>query len=214
LITLGIIGIVAALTIPTLMNKSQKQQTVTALKKSYSTFSQVIERSSVDNGDMESWDFSLNTADFLDKYIVPYLSISKNCIGKTNDCWVTDTWLNGDGAYSPASGESFITSDGTGYLFYKGTYSGGKGFFDLVIDLNGFKKPNMSGKDVFNARLIPEYNGRSATNIVFVGTGDSRSNLTSTSNYGCNKKASTAPGHVCGALIQLDGWQIKDDYPW
>ncbi|MBP7212243.1 prepilin-type N-terminal cleavage/methylation domain-containing protein, partial [bacterium] len=41
LITLGIIGIVAALTIPTLMNKSQKQQTVTALKKSYSTFSQV-----------------------------------------------------------------------------------------------------------------------------------------------------------------------------
>src|SRR5574344_693563 len=37
LIVLGIIGIVAALTIPTLMANVQKQQYVTALKKFYST---------------------------------------------------------------------------------------------------------------------------------------------------------------------------------
>src|SRR5574344_342964 len=37
LLVLGIIGIVASMTIPTLMNKVQKQEYVTALKKAYST---------------------------------------------------------------------------------------------------------------------------------------------------------------------------------
>lgn len=27
----------------------------------------------------------------------------------------------------------------------------------------------------------------------------------------CNKNSS---GDYCGALIQMDGWEIKDDYPW
>ena len=35
LITLGIIGIVAAMTLPTLIGKYQKKQTVTQLKKAY-----------------------------------------------------------------------------------------------------------------------------------------------------------------------------------
>ena len=40
LITLGIIGIVAAMTLPTLIGKYQKKQTVTQLKKSYTEISQ------------------------------------------------------------------------------------------------------------------------------------------------------------------------------
>src|SRR5574344_1279612 len=44
LIVLGIIGIVAALTIPTLMANVQKQQYVTALKKFYSTQSEGFAR--------------------------------------------------------------------------------------------------------------------------------------------------------------------------
>src|SRR5574344_835334 len=39
LIVLGIIGVIAAMTIPTLMNKIQKYEYVVALKKEYSTFS-------------------------------------------------------------------------------------------------------------------------------------------------------------------------------
>ena len=30
---------------------------------------------------------------------------------------------------------------------------------------------------------------------------------------GCNKEY-TGLGYACSKLIQLDGWQISDDYPW
>lgn len=42
LITLGIIGVVAAMTIPTLLAKYQEKQTVTKLKQTYSILSQAI----------------------------------------------------------------------------------------------------------------------------------------------------------------------------
>lgn len=42
LITLGIIGVVAAITIPTLVNNIQDQQWKTAYKKAYSTLSQAL----------------------------------------------------------------------------------------------------------------------------------------------------------------------------
>ena len=43
LITLGIIGIVAAMTLPALVGKYQKKVTVTRLKKFYSTMQQAIQ---------------------------------------------------------------------------------------------------------------------------------------------------------------------------
>lgn len=53
LITLGIIGIVTAITIPTIVNKYQKQQTVAKLKKAYSVLGQVMQRAVADNSAAE-----------------------------------------------------------------------------------------------------------------------------------------------------------------
>ena len=50
LITLGIIGVVAAITIPTLMANYQKAQYVTALKKAYSQINQVLVKIADDRG--------------------------------------------------------------------------------------------------------------------------------------------------------------------
>ena len=61
LIVIGIIGVVAAMTIPTLITNYQKQTTVEQLKKTYSEISQIIRRSEVDNGPVESWDFAPTT---------------------------------------------------------------------------------------------------------------------------------------------------------
>ena len=38
-------------------------------------------------------------------------------------------------------------------------------------------------------------------------------NYLKNNGYSCNKTSSLA-GVYCGALIMLDNWQIKDDYPW
>ncbi len=57
LITLGIIGVVAALTIPTLIMHHRKQVIETRLKKFYSMFNQAILLSTVDNGEISTWQY-------------------------------------------------------------------------------------------------------------------------------------------------------------
>ena len=73
LITLGIIGVVAALTLPSVIQKYQKKVTVERLKKSYSTLAQAVQMSVKDNDEVETWDFLLPAQDFMDKYILPYI---------------------------------------------------------------------------------------------------------------------------------------------
>ena len=55
LITLGIIGIVAAMTLPVIVGKYKKQVTVSHLKKFYTTMNQALKRSEVDNGEFKYW---------------------------------------------------------------------------------------------------------------------------------------------------------------
>lgn len=51
LITLGIIGVVAALTLPALIQNYQKKATATSVKKAYSELNQVIQMAKADYGD-------------------------------------------------------------------------------------------------------------------------------------------------------------------
>ena len=56
LITLGIIGVVAALTIPTLMANHRRQVAETRLEKFYTTINQAVKMAEVDYGDMTQWE--------------------------------------------------------------------------------------------------------------------------------------------------------------
>ena len=58
LITLGIIGVVAAMTIPTLIANYQEKQTVSRLTKAYATISNAYQMAKVENGDFSSWGFN------------------------------------------------------------------------------------------------------------------------------------------------------------
>lgn len=55
LITLGIIGVVAAITIPTLIQQHRKQVIETRLKKFYSSVNQAVKLAEVDFGDKKLW---------------------------------------------------------------------------------------------------------------------------------------------------------------
>ena len=61
LITLGIIGIVAAMTLPTLIQKHKEQETVAKVKKFYSVISQAVMLARVEHGDVDTWDFAGTT---------------------------------------------------------------------------------------------------------------------------------------------------------
>ena len=60
LITLGVIGVVAALTMPTLIANYQKKAQYTQFMKAYNTLQTAIDLSTADNGDISSWSYGSN----------------------------------------------------------------------------------------------------------------------------------------------------------
>lgn len=64
LITLGIIGVVAAMTLPALIQKNHTNVTEARLKKFYSSINQAISLAEVDYGDKKYWS-AIDTDDFL-----------------------------------------------------------------------------------------------------------------------------------------------------
>ena len=63
LITLGIIGVVAAMTLPTLLNKNEERVTVTKVKKFYSVMNQALLFAIKDNGYVNEWSFNQEDED-------------------------------------------------------------------------------------------------------------------------------------------------------
>lgn len=55
LITLGVIGVVSAMTIPTLIQNHKEQRTVAQLSKAYSTLSQAWQRMETEYGSIDTW---------------------------------------------------------------------------------------------------------------------------------------------------------------
>ncbi|MBP3925353.1 type II secretion system protein [bacterium] len=166
LITLGIIGIVAALTMPTLIQKHQERVTVSKVKKFYSIMSQVQLLAIKDHGYLDEWDMpdgvtSVSAVKFM-SYFKPYLEIAKDC-GTSSGCLQNGTikilngnnWLNYDSA---SAYYKLILNDGT-YMWLKasnGAYCASPdGALENVcgviwVDVNGKNSPNTIGRDIFS----------------------------------------------------------------
>ena len=86
LITLGVIGVVASMTIPTLIQEHKKSTVVTKLKKASSSLLQASNFARIDYGDAEREGFEPNNADaaleMFNKYYVPYIKFLKVEKGK------------------------------------------------------------------------------------------------------------------------------------
>lgn len=215
LITLAIIGVIAALTIPQLVANYQKQQTVEALKKVYSSITQVVRQSSVDNGSLKNWDWASvvdgpTQVSFIDKYIGPYLGIAKKCSMGSWDAAacrnVSSRYLDKTTSLS-AYCYPLRLSDGTDLCMYVQSAN-----LQFYVDINGSKPPNLVGKDIFLISIIT-----ATENPVFYPNQSStfpREWLMGTTWGCCNKDATPNAGLYCSQLIFLDNWQIKDDYPW
>jgi len=163
LITLVIIGIVAALTISAVINTYVERSTVAKVKKGLSILGQAKKLAEVQNGSIEGWNYGADvtsqTARDFWKYLKPHLSVAKDC-GTNLDCYQTNgTWtLSGStsGDYTDSKYYKFILGDGSIMLFRTdtGKCGGSDGTFNdvcavFVYDVNGDKKPNTWGKDIF-----------------------------------------------------------------
>lgn len=219
LIVLGIIGVIAEMTIPTLQSEFQKKVTITGVQKVYSNLSQSVRLSEAENGPNIDWDWG-NEADVssvkasFDKYWAPYLNIMKNC-NTYQECGYSSIQPfktpSGDqeGMYvvEPVSRTTVVLADGAVLMVMCWHGPSVEGDPNVIAhrvyaDLNGAKGPNVYGKDFFQFVLDP------AKGIVPDGYNKNYNLITAS----CNKESSG--GQTCGAKLLRDGWQIKDDYPW
>lgn len=209
LITLGIIGIVAALTFPMLINNYNKQVTVARLKKAYSALSQVFVLSVKDNGEAVNWVSAGTTAteesmgEYIDTHWIPYLKVLRYCNSAKNCGYRTETkyWNGNYNQLSLWQGrqQSFLTVDGM--LVFIRPHDGALRFTTsqyIFVDINAGAPPNVYGKDIFvfvadleKPRIVPLGYNSSDDDIdkrCFSNTADCFS--------------------TCAARIMKDGWTI------
>ena len=158
MITLGIIGVVAALTMPALINSTQKREFQAGLKKQYSVMSQALKKLEYDTGEpVRVEDYGVGGS--LKAALMPYFAVVKNC--GTNSCVPNSTASDVYKTFSsnPATTNrfddgQFITSDGTFYMFENPNSAA---MLLISVDVNGYKKkPNRWGYDVFTFQLMPD----------------------------------------------------------
>ena len=160
LITLGIIGVVAAMTLPSLIQKQTEKATVAKVKKAYSVLQQAFIRATQENSTPDIWDMMSSQYDnpsivFADKF-VPYMNVIVNCIG-SDSIFVKKNCTKV--LYTSTTYSSFRTGDGSTFIFqnYTDVCNWGAGNTpslkkicgSIFVDINGVNGPNIMGKDIF-----------------------------------------------------------------
>ncbi|GBF22988.1 pilin subunit PilA [Candidatus Gastranaerophilus sp. (ex Termes propinquus)] len=170
LITLAVVGIVAASTIPAVVTKLTRQEYVTKLQKAHNTLSNAFRAAELEYGPAEFW--SNADGKFVEKHFLSQLDILTSCgLSASNGlCFGAVRNLNDNTDFipimmgpflrqsSPTTGNAyrFITTDGIAYAYDNGANAASNTMQSLRtnahivwVDVNGPKPPNVLGRDVF-----------------------------------------------------------------
>lgn len=213
LITLGIIGIVASLTIPMLIQDYRNNVAETRLKKFYSTMNQAIALSINDNGDVETWDYfnheirdkdenTINRTYDIDKsfqkYLAPYLKIVDK----------KETTVDGEKRIL------YFFEDGSAFMYARHENR------DLIFfpknPENCIKQKNSTGVCSFNFEFYPlenqfcwKYMYNKGMEPTMFNWNGNKNMLYNDPDRGCRN----GNGKYCTAIIYLNNWKIPKDYP-
>ncbi len=198
LITLGIIGIIAAVTMPALIENHQKKATAVKLARFYTIMSQAVLRWQSDDG------------------IIPDDFYFEDTSGTYAEKWYRDTigkYIQTVSLKSTNSIFSVAFNDGSGF----DAYINGQSFH--IFYCTEYKYCSQTQEGNFDGRrgfLFDIYKGKFITSNPEHQT-KTREELLEECKYGNHDNAQVSSKnrrHACTRLIQIDGWEIKDDYPW
>ena len=177
LITLGIIGVVAAMTLPLIKSQIEKQVFRSQFMKQYRNFENILRYIEVENGQSFAcyeyndggWGAKLTGCNLMWDEILKQLKVLKKCTYGTNNCSPTyktpqEVRQNGGVANTTREGinsnyKAYIMADGSILYVY---YNMGDRF-RFFIDVNGKKGPNKWGYDVFPFIFYKQSNSLNAT---------------------------------------------------
>lgn len=178
LITLAIIGVVAAMTMPALIQNYQKRALETQIKHFYSTFSQAVKQYMADYGTDDLRNTPLASDNYgeygyaspeaiasIRNFMTKYLKVVKECDHAPSDCFAKeyrsyDGKVDNDygihamnnGYYDVYGYRDYVLADGAVVkIAYWCTMSGP---VDIIVDVNGKKGPNKAGYDVLSMSLF------------------------------------------------------------
>jgi len=234
LITLGIIGVVAALTIPTLMANYQKMQYVAGLKKAYAEVNEAIKLMANDGGcpdDLScAWSSAATGTSTLGNAFKKYFKLSKDCGSfnspgdESSKCFSESiSWnIDGSGGRSGVHDWSFyhfITADGFGIAL-----GGDSLLCDSNQDFSGATNPHLDNLSSVCGEIYIDVNGLKGPNNLgrdifgfFIANGkgpvlyplggaDMRDN---TWRHSCGDMPGSLSGDRCAGRIMEEGWQMK-----
>ena len=219
LITLGIIGVVAAITIPGLIAKYQKEAAVNKLKRSISILNQAYKLSYDDVGELDAQETKdMDSLAYFNTYWAPYIKVHTYCTSPSQCVYRTHTPFtmannqkSGWYAIEPRLRATFMTPDGFTYIIFLATWSSDDGasgtkkdeLYQVIVDINGGEKPNKFGKDVFWLSRTQNDGG------------GIRPYCYDKTDAEVNKDCSaTGEGTCCAEKIRRAGWKIEKNYPW
>ena len=234
LITLGIIGIISALTLPILVQKYRNIVVETKLKKFYSEINQAIRLAEAEYGDKEAWYLDSNAYGALgdhgdedvagislhEKWFMKYFGSHMTVVQTKYDNKNRPIFYFKDGGilklmtevYNPDSGKAYLGA--RDWLFYTMDP-------DKCIKLYGSEEAAI-GKSAFYFIYIPVHHTTYGVSY-HLGKGfepykyewNGNKNFLYTSNrYGCKRGNALNINAYCTAIIQLNGWKIPKDYPY
>ena len=178
LITLGILGVVIAMTLPLIVAKYKRLVFEVAFKKQYSVIQNTINYITATNGyyncyvthpnNSESYVSKLDDCETLKADLIEKLNLKKL------DDSILDEYATSDAVKAQGGvvvnqncnvktiySEPYITNDGTLiYIGIKGMLPG------IIVDVNGEKKPNKWGYDVFWLNFSNRFEDKNNTNIL------------------------------------------------
>ena len=218
LITLGIIGVVVAMTMPTLIQNYKNRVVETRLQKFYSVMNQAVQKAELEYGDKKFWyedvgglktdadgnpiEGSSKTDDWFQKYLAPHLQIIKKEVSSDG----IPTYYFPDGS-ALAAGQAGESRD---WVFYVGKpekcrtkHNNDPGICAFVFEFYPASQSN-SWKYLYDKGFEPAK----------VGWNGTKENLYAGNAWACDKTGNTIDSRAyCAALIQYNGWKIPKDYP-
>lgn len=196
LITLLIIGVVASIIIPVLLQDTQDAELKTAWKKAYSELTQVTAKVMMDNGGTLKG--FCNNSNCVKNIYSSYLSTVKlcrqgeswgQCWSERDRFWNLDGSVNGWGAFGPSG---VVLSNGMFINFWfsssdcSETWTGLNTCGEITVDVNGFKGPNKIGKDIFLVEIVENgIKAEGSPGDIFINT---CSTAAGNSGRGCSAK--------------------------
>ena len=198
LITLGIIGVVAAMTMPSLIQNYKRQQATARIKKFVSVINQALISAENDLGAREDWvigevDNSDSAYNFLNTYIKPYI--------KSADVEKRTLFGRNMATLRFVDGSQMSVKVGACY--------------DIFYDINGEKGPNEKGRDIFVFILCKNggcnFNSNQVRGFYCAPTGEQFPThgqlIDNCKNYRTNG------GQYCTILLEQNGYEFPKDYP-